>query len=157
MARTYAINFVNVSVSTVVDLISIKAGAANPLELHCIELSALAVATPSELSVRLKRLPATVTQGSGGAVFTPNPIDSGDTKVAAATTHTNDTTQATTSGTALILAAWGWNVLNPFIYYPDRNQLDNPKIQAGEALILDLSAAPGAAINLSGYAIFLEP
>jgi hypothetical protein len=47
-------------------------------------------------------LPATVTNGSGGGAGTVKPLVPGDA-AASATSRINDTTQATTSGTAVDL------------------------------------------------------
>lgn len=151
MSRVYATYFENVSVSAVQDFFSLKAGAANGIELHSCELSAGGVGAAAEIRVRLKRLPATVTQGSGGTTPTVSPVDSGDTKASTATVHANDTSQATTGGTAIILYAWQWQVLNPFVYYPDKNQGDADTCQAAEAIVLDCAAAPGTTTALSGW------
>jgi hypothetical protein len=156
MARVYTVVFENTSVTAIQDLFSLKAGAANGIELHAIELSAGGVSAAAEIRLRLKRLPSTVTQGSGGSVVTPNTVDSGDTKASTVTAHVNDTTQATTSGTAIIMNAWQWQVLNPFVYYPDRNQGDADTCQASEAFILDLAAAPGSSTAISGYIKYRE-
>ncbi|WP_431204339.1 hypothetical protein ACQ86E_04260 [Bradyrhizobium betae] len=121
-----------------------KAGAANGIELHEIDLSAGGVTAPAEIRLRLKRLPATVTLGSGGSAPTGNAIDSGDTKAATATARANDTTQATTSGTPVLLAAWQWNVLTPWQYLPAPE--DRETIQAGEALVLDIPGTPASTI-----------
>lgn len=145
--RVYVANFENVSISTIQDVLSVKAGAANGVELHQIDLSAGGVTSPVEIRMRLKRLPATVTAGSGGTAPTMSAVDSGDTKAATATVRANDTAQATTSGTAAILQAHQWNVLMPWQYLPAPE--DREVIQAGEALVLDFPAAP-AAILVSG-------
>ncbi|WP_204320568.1 hypothetical protein, partial [Klebsiella pneumoniae] len=64
-----------------------------------------------------------------------------------ATARANDTTQATTSGTPVLLAAWHWNVLTPWQYLPAPE--DRETIQAGEALVLDIPGAP-ASTTVSG-------
>jgi len=142
--RVYSAMFDNVTIAAVQDVISLKAGAANGIELHEIDLSAGGVTAPAEIRLRLKRLPASVTAGSGGSALTGNPVDSGDTKASAATVRSNDTTQATTSGTPLLLAAWQWNVLTPWQYLPAPE--DREVVQAGEALVLDIPGAPASTI-----------
>src|SRR2546429_1425013 len=109
--RVYKTQFENVTISAVQDIFLLKAGSANGVELHQIDLSAGGVTSPAEIRLRLKRLPATVTNGTGGTAPTINAADSGDTKAATATVRANDTTQATTSGTAAVLQAHQWNVL----------------------------------------------
>jgi hypothetical protein len=95
--RIYSAAFDNVTIAAVQDVFYLKAGAANGIEIHHIQLGAGAVTAAAEIRLRLKRLPATVTAGSGGSAPTISTIDSGDTKTATATARANDTTQATTS------------------------------------------------------------
>jgi hypothetical protein len=142
--RIYKTTFENVTISAVQDIFSLKAGAANGVEIHQIDLSAGGVTAPAEIRLRLKRLPATVTQGSGGTSPTVNAADSGDTKASTATVHANDTTQATTSGTAATLGVWQWNVLLPWQYLPAPE--DRDVCQAAEAWILDIPGAPASTV-----------
>lgn len=142
--RVYSTFFENVTITAVQDVFSLKAGAANGIELHQIDLSAGAVTAAAEIRLRLKRLPATVTAGSGGTAPVMSPTDSGDTKAATATARANDTTQATTSGTAIVLQAWQWQVLNSFTYLPAPE--DREVIQAAEELVLDIPAAPASTV-----------
>lgn len=141
--RVYSMMFDNATVAAVQDLLMLKAGSANGVELHQIDLSAGGVTAPAEIRLRLKRLPATVTPGSGGSTPTINAVDSGDTKgTTLAAAHANDTVQATTSGTVALLAAWQWNVLTPWQYLPAPE--DREIIQAGEALVLDIPGTPAS-------------
>lgn len=142
--RVYSTFFENVTITAVQDVFNLKAGAANGCELHQIDLSAGGVTAPAEIRLRLKRLPATVTNGSGGSVPTIGITDSGDTKAATAAVRANDTTQATTSGTAVILRAEQWNVLLPYQYLPAPE--DREVIQASEALILDIPGTPASTV-----------
>lgn len=141
-SRVYTTYFDNVSISAVQDVFSLKAGAANGLEVHQIDLTAGGVTSPAEIRLRLKVLPATVTQGTGGTVPTISPTDSGDTKAATAVAHANDTTQATTGGTAKILEAHQWNVLLNWQWLPPPE--DRIIVQAAEGFVLDFPAAPSA-------------
>src|SRR4051794_39213213 len=109
--RLYTAAIDAVTIAAVQDIFMLKAGAANGTVIHQIRVSAGGVTSPAELRLRLKRLPATVTNGSGGTTPTINFVDTGDSKAATATLRANDTTQATTSGTAQILAGEQWNVL----------------------------------------------
>lgn len=142
--RVYKAMFDNVTISAVQDVFLVKAGSVNGVELHQIDLSAGGVTSPAEIRLRLKVLPATVTNGSGGSAPTIYPADSGDTKSATATVRANDTTVATTSGSARILQAHQWNVLMPWQYLPAPE--DREVIQAGEALVLDIPGAPASTI-----------
>jgi hypothetical protein len=78
--RIYSMGFDTVTIAAVQDALYLKAGAANGIEIHHIQLSAGAVTAAAEIRLRLKRLPATVTAGSGGTAPTISTIDSGDTK-----------------------------------------------------------------------------
>lgn len=72
------------------------------------------------LRFSIVRLPATVTSGSGGSAPTPQPLH--DLDVAAGfTAEVNNTTVATTSGTAVTLVEFGWNERNsPYeMWFPD--------------------------------------
>lgn len=149
MSRVYSTCFDNVSISALQDVFSLKAGAANGIEIHQIDLSAGGVTAPAEIRLRLKVIPATVTQGTGGSSPTVNPVDDGDTKASVSTVHANDvTTQATSSGTIKVLEAHQWNVLMPWQHLPPPE--DRIIIQAGEAFVLDFPTAPGSATNVSG-------
>jgi hypothetical protein len=146
--RIYQAAFDNVTIAAVQDVFYLKAGAANGIEIHHIQLGAGAVTAAAEIRLRLKRLPATVTAGSGGTAPTISPADSGDTKSATATARANDTTQATTSGTAAILLPWQWNVLGIFEYLPAPE--DREVCQASEAFVLDIAATPASTV-VSGW------
>ncbi len=145
--RIYKMIFDNVSIAAIQDVLSMKAGAANGIEIHQIDLSAGGVTSPAEIRLRLKRLSAAVTQGTGGTVLTQSSADSGDTKASTATVRANDTAQATTTGTTTFLGAWQWNVLLPWQYLPAPE--DRDVCQGGEAFVLDIPTAPGAATLVS--------
>lgn len=68
------------------------------------------VGDTAEENIRISiiRLPATVTVGSGGSAVTPVPLDDVDS-AAAFTARCNDTTVATTSGTAETKEESAWN------------------------------------------------
>jgi hypothetical protein len=146
--RIYSAAFDNVTIAAVQDVFYLKAGAANGIEIHHVQLGAGAVTGAAEIRLRLKRLPATVTAGSGGSAPTISTTDSGDTKAATATARANDTTQATTSGTAVIILPWQWNVLGMFEYLPAPE--DREVCQAAEAFVLDVAATPASTV-VSGW------
>jgi hypothetical protein len=146
--RIYSAAFDNVTIAAVQDVFYLKAGAANGIEIHHIQLTAGGVTAAAEIRLRLKRLPATVTAGSGGTAPTISTIDSGDTKASTATARANDTTQATTSGTAVIMLPWQWNVLGPFEHLPAPE--DREVCQAAEGFVLDIPATPASTL-VSGW------
>lgn len=151
--RLYTAAIDAVTIAAVQDIFMLKAGAANGTVIHQIRVSAGGVTSPAELRLRLKRLPATVTNGSGGTTPTINFVDTGDSKAATATLRANDTTQATTSGTAQILAGEQWNVLAPF------EELPIPELRwrqaAGEAFVLDVAGTVASTV-ISGRIIWEE-
>lgn len=143
--RVYSTIFENVTISAIQDVLSLKAGAVNGLEVHQIDLTAGGVTAPAEIRLILKVAPATVTQGTGGTVPVISPTDSGDTKAATAVAHANDvTTQMTSTGTLKQVGAWFWNVLLPFQYLPAPE--DREVIQATEGIALVSPAAPASTL-----------
>ena len=129
------------------DVFYIKASASNGIRIHHISLSAGGVTAPAEIRLRLKRLPATVTVGSRGTAPTIGKVDGGDAAVQSAV-RANDTTQATTSGTAVILPTWQWQVLNQFDHLPAPE--DRETCAVSEAMLLDIPGAPASTV-ISGF------
>jgi len=151
--RVYAVPFKNVSIAAVQDIIGIYAGSSKALEIHEIRLGQTSITTASQLRVTMRRLPATVTSGSVGAAVTPVPQNKNDT-AATFTARANDTTQATTSGTALDYTPDVWNLVNGYdmLYAPE----DRPVINPNEAFIVSLDQTPGSSMNSSGVVIVAE-
>lgn len=149
--RVYTAGFDNVAVGTAVqDILSVRSSAAKGIKLHHIHLEAASITTAAQLRMRLKRLTATVTPGSGGSAPTPVAVDPGDTLAAAAVARCNDTTQATTSGSTQILGYFQWNVLLPFDYMPGPEDEDRERADVSQAIILDLPAVI-VATTISGF------
>lgn len=151
--RVYAVPFKNVSISAVQDVLGIYAGSTKALEIHEIKLGQTSITTAAQLRVTLRRLPATVTAGSGGSTPTPVPQNNNDT-AASFTAHANDTTQAGTSGTAVDYTPDVWNLINGYdmLFAPE----DRPVIGPNEGFVVSLDQAPSQAINCSGVAIVAE-
>jgi hypothetical protein len=139
MGRIYTVSFAatvtNAGGDT--DLLEILPAAEKPVKLRGFSLAQTSeVGDTAEEGLRISviRLPATVTGGNGTAT-TPRPMDSANA-AAGATCETNGTTVATTSGTAITLAEYGWNIRNsPYeVWYPDDSFA--PKAKNGEALVV---------------------
>ena len=153
--RTYTVPFVAVAVSAVQDLWYLKPAADKPIKLHGFEISNVGGtadagdAQEELLRVEVIRLPATVTAGIGGAAVTPAPITPNDV-AAGFTARCNDTTVATTSGTAQTKHATGLNIRipTPFVVPPEWRMV----ISNAEAIVIRLNLAPADAVNLSGTA-----
>ncbi len=147
---TYPIDAVTLG-EPVQDIFSLLAPNALGIAIERIWLSAAGVTVPAQVRLRLKRGTALVTLGSGGSAAPPALVNDVVPVAAAAIAHANDTGQATVSngGAFTMLAAWQWNVLEPFDYRPGREARD--VCRPGEALILDLPAPLAAAYTVSGF------
>jgi hypothetical protein len=147
VGRTYTIPFRGVSVSAVQDLCAAYAGASMALEVVSVTLGQVTQTSSELLRVAIKRLPATVTAGSVGTAPTPVP-DTGTDAAATFTARVNDTTQATTSGTAVYVHVDVFNLVNGYQWiFPERAR---PSCKLSEALIFVLEDAPAAARTMSG-------
>jgi hypothetical protein len=153
MARVYTVQFNNVSISAAQDLFGIYCGANMAVKLWEFQLSADASTSAAELRLLIKRLPVTVTSGSGGTAPTPGAILSSDA-AATFTARANDTTRATTSGTAVNLFAASINVLNGWQFLPPPEY--RPSFKPSEACIIGMEVAPGAATVFDGYCVVEE-
>jgi hypothetical protein len=120
------------------DLLEILPADDKPVKLRgfCLgQTSEVGDAAEENIRISIIRLPATVTSGSGGSAVTPVPQDSADVAAGAAC-ECNNTTVATTSGTAATIAELGWNERNtPFdFWFPDERFA--PKVKQGEGLVI---------------------
>lgn len=140
MGRIYSVSYqgtiTNAGGDT--DLIEILPADDKPVKLRGFSLSQISEvgdAAEEGLRITIIRLPATVTSGSGGSAITPAPMDSADVAAGAAC-ECNNTTVATTSGTAVTIAEYGWNIRNsPFAeWFPDTAYC--PKVKQGEGLVV---------------------
>lgn len=120
------------------DWLEITPADDKPVKLRGLlisQISEVGDAAEEGLRFSIIRLPATFTSGSGGSAPTPAPMDSADT-AAGFTAEVNNTTVATTSGTAVTLAEFGWNERNsPYeMWFPDERFA--PKAKQGEGLVV---------------------
>jgi len=162
LGRAYALTFENVTVSAAQDLFYVKPAADKPCLIEAVYLSNVGGAADAGdaqeelLRLVLNRLPATVTVGSGGsasATGTLNPLAGNDAS-AGFTGRTNDTTPATTSGTARTLRADGWNVRVPYVWMPAPEH--RPMVANAEAIVFKLLSTPADALSVSGEMIIRE-
>jgi hypothetical protein len=151
--RVYSVNFDGVSVSAVQDLIGVYAGASMAFEVHSITLGQITATAVGNLRIALKRLPATVTSGSGGSAVTPQKTNYGDA-AATVTARSNDTTVATSSGAVSVVKPDVYNVINGYQWiFPHE---DRPIFQPSQACILSLETAPGSAETMSAELVIAE-
>ncbi len=103
------------------------------------------------LRVSVIRLPATVTGGSGGSAVTPAKTNSTDAAAGFAA-ECNNTTVATTSGSAEIFGEHAWNERgSPWdFFYPDKRYA--PQAKQGEAIVVRMQTTP--ADDLTGAVTF---
>jgi hypothetical protein len=99
------------------------------------------------LQLRGRFLPATVTTGSGGTTgITPSRNDPGDAACSSSTCATNNTTKATTSGTAITTYESGCH-----LYQGDNWRYDEPPIIGpSEAFVFELLSTVSGTVHLSG-------
>lgn len=148
MPRRYRVSVVGVSVSAAQDLLQINGAANKMVKVLGFGVGATNQSpTNQQISLQCRYLPATVTNGSGGSTPTPRPVDVGDA-AATFTARANSTTQATTSGTAIVVHAAGANLLGGYEF-----MFPNPiPVPPSTALTFELLGAPSGTVNLSAWA-----
>ncbi len=162
MSRIYAVPF-NGTVTNAggdSDLFSLQPAANKPIRLRGLRLgqvSEIGDAQEENLRVTVKRLPATFTVGSGGSSVTAAaPNDDAAGTVWGFTARVNDTTVATTSGTAQVLDEIGWNERNtPYeTWYPDDKYC--PGAINGQGIVVRMETTPADDFTFSGVAFVEE-
>ena len=155
MARIYQVTFENVTVSAAQDLVLITGAAGKMMKILRMWLghSTSSLAAAQMLRLRARFLPSAVTAGTGGTTgITPSRNDPGDAACSSTTAGTNNTTVATTSGTAVVRwsqavhlhAGLDWTFGQP------------PPIGPSEAFVFELLAAPTGTVAMSGGVEFQE-
>jgi len=150
-SRVYTVGFNNVTLAAVQDLFSLLATANMAFEVHYVKFGQVTQSAIGGLRLRLRRLPATVTVGSGGTAPTPAPIFPNDA-AATVTARVNDTVQATTSGTAIDLPDT-WDLPFGYLWMPPES--DRIIIKPSQAFIVSLDSTPGSLVA-NGHMAFGE-
>lgn len=148
MPRMYRVTFEGVLVSGATnDLIQINGAAGKILRIkrYWWGNTNTTLATAQMIQTRCRFLPATVTNGSGGTTPTPQKLDPGDA-AASFTSLANNTTKATTSGTAAILDEQGEHIFAGV----DISFQSPPIIGPSEAFVFELLSTVTGTVNLSG-------
>jgi hypothetical protein len=155
MGRIYRVTFDNVSVAAPQDLVFIPGAAGKMVRIlhRWVGSTDTNIATAQMLQLRERFLPTTVTPGSGGTTgITPSKTDPGDAVCSIATAATNNTSKATTSGTAVVLWTDGVHVFNGY-----DDTLDAPyPIGPSEAYVFELESTVSGTVHLSGGVEFEE-
>jgi hypothetical protein len=154
MPRMYSAVFEGVTVSAVQDFFELTAASTCVVAIHEIHITQDDNETSQQLPVRILRVPATVTGGSGGSTPTPRKIGGVGLPAAASVVEVNNTTPATTSGTLETLRRQGDNVLNGWhwVFTPETRIYIPPS----GVVVVRLVTAPSAGIPMSGELIFEE-
>jgi hypothetical protein len=137
----------NVSVTAVQDLLAAYAASTKKLQLLAVEIGASGQTTVGNYPIRLRYLPSTVTAGSGGASVTPKNVNP-DGASPSFTAARNNTTQATTGGTASDVVATMLNPINGYYWQAPVGVGDEPKADLSGAFIVSLDAVSGT-LNIS--------
>jgi len=156
MSRIYTVPYQGTitAAGTDSDLLEVLPADDKPVKLRGLLLSQSSEVGDTQeegLRISIIRLPATVTSGSGGSAVTPVPMDSADVAAGAAC-EANNTTVATTSGTAVVVAELAWNERNsPYeMWFPD--PAFAPKVKQGEGLVVRMQTT--LADDMSGCFTF---
>ena len=147
MSEVFTIVTKNNSVAAVQDILAAYAASTKILKLIAVEMAANGQTTVGNYALRLRYFPTTVTAGSGGAAVTPANVNPGGA-ASSFTARRNDTTQASTSGTAIDLVATQFNPINGYYWQPPVQPGDEPGAALSGAFILSLDGISGT-INVS--------
>lgn len=153
MSEIFTIVCDNIAVSAAQDILCAYAAATKKLRCLGFEIGQNGQTTVGNYPLRLRYLPATVTSGAGGAAVTPHNVNP-DGVAASFTARRNDTTQATTGGTAVDVVSTQFNAINGNVWQPPTWDAA-PKADLSGAITLSLDAVTGT-INVSGTVWFEE-
>lgn len=146
--RIYTVSSTNVSVSAAQDLCQVIGAAGKTVRIRRLFVGATntTLVTAQALSLRCRYLPVTVSNGSGGSSPSFLPVDPGDA-AASVTAKANNTTPATTNGTAVILENWGVHIFAglDFTFPAD----GRPVIGPSESFVFELLSTVVGTVNLS--------
>lgn len=159
IGRIYAVEFHNVSVAAQQDFFYVKPAADKICVIEEVKLANVGIAADAgdaneELwDIEFIRVPATVTVGSGGSAFTPNPLATNDA-AAGFTARINDTTKATTSGSLLVLDPDGLNIRIPYLWAPAPEH--RILVANAQAVVCRLNSTPTDAVTMNGRMLVRE-
>jgi hypothetical protein len=146
MGRRYTVSTDNVAISAVQDLMQVKGAAGKILKIRFCRFKNVDTTLPAGQMLRFRNryLPATVTDGSGGSSPTPVPMDPGNA-AASFTAKANDTTQASSSGTAVVLSPGGEHIQNGYERVWALG--DEPVIGPSESFTFELESTTNGTIH----------
>lgn len=148
MARRYTVATENVAVSAAQDLMQVAGATGKTVRIKRCFVGATdtTLVTAQSLRLRCRFLPATVTNGSGGSTPTFQKVDPGDA-AASVTALANNTTQATTSGTAVVLQDIGVHIFAGWDFtFPTGAE---PVVGPSESFTFELLSTVTGTVHLS--------
>ena len=146
MGRIYKVTFENVTTSAAQDLVAAYGASGKMCKLRRVWAECYtATPTSQNLGYRVRFLPATVTPGTGGGAATPQKTDQGDAS-ATFTARINDTSKATTTGTASIFEEGAAHILAGY----DKSFEAPLTFGASTAVVFELLSTPSGSVALSG-------
>jgi hypothetical protein len=153
MAREYKVTFEQVAVSAAQDLIQVVGAAGKMVLVKAVWWGSTDTTAPTAQMVasRCRFLPATVTNGSGGTTPAIVKTDPGDA-AASFTALANNTTKATTTGTATVHDESGDHIFSGY-----SNIFLKPiPIGPSESFVFELLSTVSGTVHLSGGVIVEE-
>ena len=138
------------------DLFYFKPAADKPIRIRGFRLcnfSDWGDAQEEGVRISIIKLPATVTVGSGGSAVTPVDVDRRANTTAGFTARCNDTTVATTSGTAVTLEELAWNERNTPCEFRWLDEREMPVCYNAEAVVIrcQTTVADDVSIALTAF------
>lgn len=152
--RIYTVSFDNVTVTVAQDLFELNPAADKPVRILGLvvgQTNRVGDANEDMLRWSIVRMTGgTLTSGSGGSAPTPVAVNPGD-GAAGFTAEANNTTQASTSGTAATAHADTFNTRVGLQYFPiPEMQVAGIDSASQGALVVRLLEAPSASTTMSG-------
>lgn len=144
--RLYTFGFQNVNLAAVQDVLALFASSTRPCAVHAMNLDQITGTAVTNLRLRIRFLPATVTPGTGGTTSgVVNKTNSNDA-AASATCGYNNTGQATSGGTIVDWIPTGWNTVNGFVW--NTAIAGRPFwLPISTGLVLSLDTAPSSLVS----------
>src|SRR5689334_14976129 len=152
MPIPYFASFSGVTISAAQDLFNVASSSAVGFELAEFGISPDNVTASAEVRLSIKRMTATVTNGSGGSAITWVKQNTSNT-ASLLTGRMNDTTRATTTGTTTTFVSIGMQLLNGYQFLPPPEH--RPQLIASENLLIGLETAPSSS-TWSGYIVVYQ-
>jgi hypothetical protein len=155
MSRVYTVAYQGTltAAGTDSELFYLKPAADKPIRLRGFRLaqfSEIGDAQEENIRVSLIFLPATVTASStGGSAVTPVDVDTGANSTAGFTARCNDTTVATTSGTARTLEELAWNERNTPCEFRWLDEREMPVCANAAALVVRNQTTVGDDLSIA--------